>query len=117
MTGLDTTDNNSLAQQGTIGAQLESGANAKLFTVSLASGTSTVGATEAYVGPGSDVSSGAGDSRSRPPRRSTSTTGSAAAPWAWSRRPVRRSGSLTSTAIQRPTSPAVRRCRSPATSR
>jgi hypothetical protein len=60
VSGLNTTDNSSLAQPGAIGAQLESGANANLFAVSLASGTSTVGATQAYIGAGAKVSSSAG---------------------------------------------------------
>ena len=57
VTGYNTTDNNSLAQPGTIGAQLQSGANANLFSISLASGTNTVGATEAFIGADTTVGS------------------------------------------------------------
>ena len=60
VSGLNTSNNQSLAQPGSIGAQLQEGAQANLFTVSLASGTSTTGGTQAYLGSGAKVNSSGG---------------------------------------------------------
>ena len=57
VSGLNTSDNSSLAQPGSVGTQLESGATSNLFTISLASGTNTKGGTQAELGSGANVRS------------------------------------------------------------